>query len=180
MHTRRFIKDHLQYKSDSISRLKTIIFRLSSPLVRPFLTFCIRMTGCQRYRFGRCSYWGQPQDIRIFQDAVTQLAQLDAHLHQKILNGDALVFWYHKTDLRDERFTMTFSITDNYLAWKQDGIIVRLVYSHFLTEDLGRTVYPRLDSLRRHNELRLKTLKWLWLHNLPEGLQKPFKQRAHF
>lgn len=148
-----------------------------SYIVRKIMVLAFRIIGWQPQQFGRCVFWG-PESVRSqFWGGLAKLAIIDPEVHEQLLNSHAdLLFWYHRSTVVDERITSSHTITDSCLAWKEFGVISRLVYALFLTQRLGRKVYRRENTRRMHVHVRRITLDWLSKHEFPVGLCQPFNE----
>ena len=159
-------------------KLKSLALWFVSPVIRAFMVLGFRIIGYRKLHFGRCNFWGPYDTIEKVRSSLNLLLQIDPKLYHELIMYDVLCFWYHKRDLRDERVTKTFSITDTFLAWGDHGIVARMVYAYFLARRLGRKVYEKDETIRMHKEVRLKTLNWLMEYDFPEQLCEPLKAVA--
>src|SRR5689334_11058910 len=115
---------------------KIILFKTAGPLIRLVVILTVRLAGYERYRLGKCSFFGPSEFIRHAQIAAERLRIEDAAIWRG-LSANSILFWYHLNAVSENCFSNTFTIPERYLHWGAEGFISRLVSCYFLTKHLG-------------------------------------------
>lgn len=117
-----------------------------------------------RLRIGKLLILGPPAVVALFKLALEQLHSLDPDLHRHLTEHEKVCIYYDSELLHDMPEWRLFTVTDRYIAWREDGIISRLVYIN-----LKISVFPRYliqDEAEERAKQRSVVAQWkLWLEN---------------
>src|ERR1700690_649726 len=84
-----------------------------------------------RLRIGKLLILGPPSFVALCKQSIERLHSLDPNLHRHLTEHENVCIFYNPERLRDMADWRMFTVTDRYVAWREDGIIARLVYIHF-------------------------------------------------
>jgi len=154
-----------------MKRFRFWVSFLSAPLVRMWISIGTRFARYSRLRIGKLLILGPPSVVALFKQAIERLRSLDPDLHRHLTEYEKVCIFYDPELLNDAPDWRLFTVTDRYIAWREDGIISRLVYINFKI-----SVFPRY-SIQEEAEGRAKQRSvvahwklWLETHNFPVEL----------
>jgi hypothetical protein len=143
-------------------------FRLVSHLLS-------RMEGQSCLRIGTLSFWGPRDFLEKCSASVQRLQELDSELYFRLTTRQKLEFYYNPK-LLQTYYLWIFSIDDSYLAWQNDGIIARIVYSAQLAELFPRRAVSKTASRALYSEVVQTTRVWLKARAFPKELIECFQE----
>ena len=144
---------------------------LGGPLARMWISTVTRFGKYSRLRIGKFLILGPPTLVALCKLSMERLHNLDPELHRHLTEHEKVWMYYDPELLHDAPDWRLFSVTDRYAAWREDGIISRLVYINFKI-----SVFPDYsiqDEAEVRAKQRLVVAQWkLWLeaHNFPAAL----------
>lgn len=135
-----------------------------------FIRYVIRRgnkhLGYTEETFGKCVLSGTPDNILIFRSALTQLQKYDLQLGIDIIMAPWFIYSSGRRTFHNPKW-MICGISDPWLKWSEQGVIVMIVYSRFLR--ICRLQGREIPNEQAHLEL----IKWLREHDFPEELFPP-------
>ncbi|MGH7975957.1 MAG: hypothetical protein ACREC8_04780 [Limisphaerales bacterium] len=135
------------------------------------ISIAARFGKYSRLRIGKFLILGPPALAALCKLSMERLHNLDPDLHRHLTEHEKVCMYYDPERLSDMPDWRLFSVTDRYIAWREDGIISRLVYINFKI-----SVFPNYsiqDEAEGRAKQRSVVAQWkLWLeaHNFPAVL----------
>src|SRR5262245_964497 len=120
--------------------VKSKVFQTALPVYRFVVKGCLRLAFRDSFVAGSSKFLGSAEFLKRCETAVHLLSGLDPEAYRKLTTELNLLFWYHGTSLRDDRFNAAYSVPQSYVKWGERGIIARVVYGIFMQQQLGDTL----------------------------------------
>ena len=147
-----------------MKRVRYWMSYFSGPLVRMWVSIVTRFAKYSRLRIGKLLILGPPAVVALCKLSLERLQSLDPDLHRHLTEHEKVCIYYDPELLQDMPDWRLFTVTDRYVAWREDGIISRLVYINF-----KMSVFPRYsiqDEAEGRAKQRSVVAQWkLWLEN---------------
>ena len=137
------------------------------PLKRALAWLTWRGSSYRLWCAGRCCFYGNPEFLALCRSAMECISLMDPVLHA-FLEQEKLRFWFEPSG--QAIFPRYFGISNEYIAWRESGVIACICYTHFAA-NLGHDRGPwwRLTTkpavVRRN--LHLAVRAWLEQHGFP-------------
>jgi hypothetical protein len=149
------------------------IARLANAAVRRLFLLFFKTLGMKKGRFHRCLFYGDPAFLEMCEEAMDMLEMRDALAYKAISESD-YIFFFHKNVIMSNRFSKTFSITQEFCDWSADGIASRVIYCHYLSLLIGQKTCTKAEFEDGLNLVDSATSKWLKDNGYPELLWEYF------
>jgi len=141
------------------------------PVAWAALSLVSRFGKNRRLRIGKLLILGPPSFVALCKQSVERLHSLDPNLHQYLTEHEKVCISYDPEWLSDIPDWRIFTVPEQYVAWREDGIISRLVYIYFKNVVFLR--YSNQEGAEGREKQRSVVAQWkLWLeaHNFPAVL----------
>jgi hypothetical protein len=166
--------------TDPIRLLRNWMAHLSYSFLEHIVLLPLRF-HCKRSIIGRCTILAPEKQMQTFLAGVEYLRTLDAEMFRQLTDEHQYLFWYHpKQFLRGRN---TFAITDHFLRWGKEGIVIGFVQS-ILNYKIGYLKWEKtlchsreMRAAIRH-EIRQKLFEWISKHPFSPELVKYYRELA--
>jgi len=138
-------------------------------------SYCL-VSRYKNLRIGRCSFWGPPEFLDLCERSARELKVLDPDLFQRL--SERRILFYRFSEGHNHIFCRKFSIADGFCSWKVHGIISRLVYVCFLTDQEAVCAFLTFDRTQTDEMVKTvnaRTQFWLAKAGFSEGLISYFE-----
>jgi hypothetical protein len=154
---------------------------LLSQILYPYKKALIAyMLGGPNPRYGRVTvgesqFYGGKDFLSMSNNAMTMLSELDGQLYNSLT---MLPFTFWEEPIRTTWFKLHCGVGPEYLAWKEKGIILCVVYAHIQYELAysGRSRHFRKQAVEaiKTNKQFARARAWLEKHDFPPDLTRCF------
>jgi hypothetical protein len=149
-------------------RITFILYKAAAFFVWPVIA---RLISFERNKIGKCSIWAPATKASAVVGGVKYLETLDPASFKRLTHDDHVVFY---SGARLAQFGHLFSVSEDYMAWKEPGVAVCVALSLILVSE--QLSWARTGMANREVVIR-KTHGWLREHDLPEGLKSHLVER---
>ncbi len=144
------------------------------PVGLALLRLRCRALGYRSAETGHCWFWGPPEFLTLCLKSMQRLSTMDQSLYES-LSGQNLTIWYEPNG--PAVFLRHFGISENFAAWKEQGIIACIICAHFTERlRLGRRLSQRLfdDPIVIRERIHESVRAWLDQHGFANELIECF------
>ncbi len=169
--------------SPSIAKIadKTVFRSVRSLALRPLeealrvvVLLYLKAQGFRRYAAGRSAFYGPEDFLSKCQLAMHTLSCADPVIYGCV-RRQRYVFWYGGA-IRTV-FGTHFSITREFAAWDDVGILAWVVYAHFKSTAFQGRILPLsnpAEGVYLNQEVRSRTHAWLLQKDFPDQILRCF------
>lgn len=148
-------------------------------LFRPVAFILLRLMCHKPLKVGTVQCYGPSAFLAQCARALATLKELDPDVYRRLTEIKSYVFWFHSTDVRDNRFNRVYSVPAAYTRWAEAGVIVRLVFALFIEDILSDKLFSSAERLAlKHDAARIRTQEWLKRYAFPSELIEIFDASA--
>jgi hypothetical protein len=139
---------------------------VSGPVLWIVLSIVSRFGKNSRLRIGKLLFLGPASFVALCKQSVERLHNLDPDLHQHLTEHEKVYISYDPERLSDMPDWRMFTVTDRYVAWREDGIISRLVYIYFKNSVFLRySNQEGAEGQEKQQSVVAQWKRWLEAHN---------------
>ncbi len=154
-----------------MNRFRSLVSYLLGPPARMWTSIVARFAKYSRLRIGKLLILGPPAVITLFKLAIERLHNLDPDLHRHLTEHEKVCIYYDPELLHEMPDWRLFTVNDRYVAWREDGIISRLVYINFKISVFPRySIQERAKEQAKQKSVMSQWKLWLEAHNFPAVL----------
>ena len=144
---------------------------LGGPLARMWISIGARFGEYSRLRIGKFLILGPSPLVGLCKLSMERLHNLDPDLHRHLTEHEKVCMYYDPELLHDMPDWRLFTVTDRYAAWREDGIISRLVYIDFKISVFPRySIQDEAEGRAKQRSVVAQWKQWLEAHNFPAEL----------
>jgi hypothetical protein len=154
-----------------MNRFPSWMSYVSRPVLWIVLRIVTRFGKNPRLRIGKLLILGPPSFVALCKESIERLHGLDPDLHRHLTEHEKVCISHDPERLSDMPDWRMFTVTDRYVAWREDGIISRLVYINFKISIFPRySIQDRAKEQARQKSVVAQWKLWLESHNFPAVL----------
>jgi len=157
---------------DFMKRFRFWMSYLLAPLAWMWTSIVMpRFAKYSRLRIGKLLILGPPSVVALCKLSIERLHGLDPDLHQHLTEHEKVCIYYDPEQLHDMPDWRLFTVNDRYIAWRDDGIIARLIYINFKISVFPRySIQEEAEGRAKQRSVMTQTKLWLEAHNFPAEL----------
>jgi hypothetical protein len=149
--------------------------------IRYFLPLSFRLFGAEQSIVGNCIIIAPAKQMKIILEGVEYMRHIDPGMFQNLTVHHRFLFWYHKSHFIQCRDV--FTITDNYLLWGKEGVVIAFVQS-ILEYTIGYLSWEKsifenhqAKSMRRH-KIQQRLFEWMIQQQFSSELIEMYRKFA--
>jgi hypothetical protein len=98
----------------------------------------MRLLGYRRLRVGALTFWGTRAFLDMAKESLQFVKERDAELYEAVTKMP-VGFWY--SPKANTHVGRVFSIGDDYLQWKRDGVLIRILLTYGEYNRIGDALF---------------------------------------
>jgi hypothetical protein len=137
------------------------------------------LTGYRRTKVGKCVIAAPLNKIPLILQGFAYLKTIDQKMYQRLTIENQFIFYYVKklplSHKRQIRVQNIYTITDSYLSWGNEGVVVCLVQSVLRNAFPTNFVKGGGEHFAASRELKQQIFEWVKNHSFPSAIVEHYK-----
>jgi len=161
-----------------VAIMRRIFVLILRPVYFASVILLLKLQGMKRKRWGNCSFWGTEDFLKLCDQSLYELKDLDSRLFNELIGHRKLHFYFSNKPSEQISNAGVYSLNDRFCNWGTKGVIARLVYAYHTSALMQNRTFshdekPLRDNLRAR--AKEETRFWLTTHNFPSKLEECFR-----